>query len=910
LIPKIETYGTGFRNAFAGASVWPSAAKAGILAGPNGTAEAVPYPKPICETSSGRSLRLARSGIVVAVFLLLAALTAAVGQPAHTALELSRPVRAWEFLPIVGTRAGLFGNESGQMEAWVYPLKIFRDFRLTFHIEGRALPAESLVRTLIVHPESATLVYAGDNFSVRETFFVPVHEPGAVILFDIETEQPLEIEANFIGDFQLEWPAGLGGTFLEWNDSQHAFVFGEEQKKFFALVGSPSASVHSVAYQTNFSASERNSLRLGVTAKGRDSKVVVIAASMQGRAEAESNYQRMAASYRDLLRESAKYYSDYLDRTVNLMLPDTQLQQAYDWSRISVIQGLVTNPSLGTGLIAGYRTSGTSQRPGFAWFFGRDSLWTSFALNSAGDFATTRTALEFVSMFQRDDGKIPHEISQGASFVPWFKDFPYGYASADATPLYIIASNDYVVRSGDVEIVRQKWDSLWKAYQFMRSTYDAQNFPQNFGFGHGWVEGGPLLPVKTEFYQSGLGLEALRSLANLALLAGKTDVSKELRSAFDRQKPAFNQTFWSPEKKAFAFALDQQNRRVDEVSVLTTVPMWFGLTDQDKSESTIQQLAEADQQTDWGMRIISNRCALYNGSGYHFGSVWPLFTGWASVGEYRYHQAFPAYANLRANALLALDGSLGHVAEVLSGDYYQPLSTNSPHQIWSAAMVVSPILRGMLGIVTDAQEHTLTFAPHVPAEWRSFSVDNLRVGTAVVSVSYRKTLGTVTFEVKRTGAGDCTLELSPALSLRSSVTSVDLNGHALPFHVTATASDQHVKARFPVAEATNTIRIHLKNDFGLGFSTVLPPLGSSSQGLRVLSESWNSTHTQLSLVFSGLAGKRYDLSVWNSSQIASVRGGKLKDGSQDQADLTVEFPSANPGSYVRQELVISFAGAR
>lgn len=104
--------------------------------------------------------------------LFVAALCAVAEQPVRGALELSRPVRSWEFLPIVGTRAGLFGNESGQMEAWVYPLKIFRDFRLTFHVDGRALPAESLVRTLIVHPESATLVYTGDNFSVRETFFV------------------------------------------------------------------------------------------------------------------------------------------------------------------------------------------------------------------------------------------------------------------------------------------------------------------------------------------------------------------------------------------------------------------------------------------------------------------------------------------------------------------------------------------------------------------------------------------------------------------------------------------------------------------------------------------------------------------------------------------------------------------
>src|ERR1700741_3139271 len=89
-------------------------------------------------------------------------------QQSSSALELSRPVRTWEFLPVVGMRAGLLGNESGQMEAWVYPLKIFRNFHLTIHVDGRALPAETLARTLIVHPESATLVYAGDNFSVRE----------------------------------------------------------------------------------------------------------------------------------------------------------------------------------------------------------------------------------------------------------------------------------------------------------------------------------------------------------------------------------------------------------------------------------------------------------------------------------------------------------------------------------------------------------------------------------------------------------------------------------------------------------------------------------------------------------------------------------------------------------------------
>src|SRR5207244_3118121 len=85
----------------------------------------------------------------------------------------------------------------------------------------------------------------------------------------------------------------------------------------------------------------------------------------------------------------------------------------------------------------------------------------------------------------------------------------------------------------------------------------------------------------------------------------------------------------------------------------------------------------------------SSKATRYDAGGYHYGSVWPLFTGWASVGEYRYHRALPAYSNLRANALLALDGSLGHVTEVLSGGYYQPLSTSSPPQMSSAAIVIS-----------------------------------------------------------------------------------------------------------------------------------------------------------------------------------------------------------------------------
>lgn len=793
------------------------------------------------------------------------------------------------------------------MEAWVYPLKIFRALHLRFEIEGRSLPAESVARTVTARPESVTIQYVGDTFKVRETLFVPVQEAGAVILFDITSPQPFNIRVSFEPDFQLEWPAALGATFVNWDPKFHAFAYGEEQKKYAALIGSPTATDEKLSYQTNYSSSSENSFDLGATSSRKESRVIFVAASVHNRAEAESAYQFLSTNYARLLTEAADYYESYLHRTVSLELPDADLQKAYDWSRISLVQGLVNNPFLGTGLIAGYRTSGLSQRPGFAWFFGRDAFWSSFALNSEGDFANSRVALQFVSQFQRDDGKIPHEIAQTASLVDWFKGYPYAYASADATPLYIIATNDYVRASGDVEFVKQKWDSLWKAYQFLRSTYDAQGLPQNFGIGHGWVEGGPLLPVHSELYQAGLGAEALRALSNLARLVGKDDVSGTLSQEFSQHEQLINQVFWLQDKNRFAFALDTESKPIDEPTVLTTVPMWFGLLRDEKALPTIRILSGPDHQADWGMRIISSEASRYSGGGYHFGSVWPLFTGWASVAEYRYHKQWPAYSNLRANALLALDGSLGHVTEVLSGDYYQPLSTSSPHQIWSAAMVISPVLRGMLGLSVDAASSTVTLSPHVPAHWNSFAIRNVHAGPCTMDIRYRRTESEITLETDRSSSADCTLEFSPAISPLAEVTETELNGHLLNNRVIKSADDQHIVVRCGIPHGQSRLSLMVRNDFGLGWNSTLPSLGGTSRGLRLLNETWSPSHDRLDLEIAGTSGSIYEIGAWSTGLLNRVEGGDLQKTGPNTATLRIHMNGDPADTYARQKITLHFS---
>jgi hypothetical protein len=180
---------------------------------------------------------------------------------------------------------------------------------------------------------------------------------------------------------------------------------------------------------------------------------------------------------------------------------------------------------------------------------------------------------------------------------------------------------------------------------------------------------------------------------------------------------------------------------------------------------------------------------------------------------------------------------------------------------------------------------------------------NIRVGDAGLDIHFKKSADTVTLEAMRSGTGDCWVEFSPALSLRAEIVSVELNGRPLAFKVQPNQNDQHLLVRFPVSGSSNTLTIRLKNDFGLTVTNELPPLGSASRGLRVISESWNTARNQLTVQVSGRGGSLYELGVWNAGQVLSVEGGTLtKNGKLD-----IQMPPGTPDSYTSQSVIIHFA---
>ncbi len=133
-------------------------------------------------------------------------------------------------------------------------------------------------------------------------------------------------------------------------------------------------------------------------------------AALQGKLE------RLNATLPEVYAKHAARYEEMRGNLTAIRTPDVGLNEAFAWAETSIEQlRAKAKPSGEIGLVAGYYSSGDSARPGFGWYFGRDSLYTLYAVNGFGDFKLTREELEFLMKRQRDDGKIMHEYPQTAA---------------------------------------------------------------------------------------------------------------------------------------------------------------------------------------------------------------------------------------------------------------------------------------------------------------------------------------------------------------------------------------------------------------------------------------------------------------------------------------------------------------
>jgi glycogen debranching enzyme len=659
---------------------------------------------------------------------------------------------------VAGTRGVILGDQDGSFETWILPIKLLSHFTIVANVAGYPVPIDlnSHAAEIQVFPDHTTLTYSHIAFTVRQIMLAPNQTEegtGAVVLFQIDSTRAMDLTFSFTPEMRSMWPQlNEGVPSGEWvkQGTSGFYVLHMDYPDLAGAVAMPDTQPGILSPYQEKPHFYPLQLTLHYDPKiGGDPKIdgnryypllMAVGRTVQtaNTAALQAKLERLSAGLPQLYAAHAAEYARMSDRFTSIQTPDAALDSDFSWAEMSIEQ-LRTRvlPGDDIGLVAGYYSSGDSARPGFGWFFGRDALYTLYAVNGFGDFALSRDELEFLMKRQRDDGKIMHEYSQTAAFSDW-KSLPYMYAAADSTPLFLTAMLDYVRMSGDMDFLRSHRAEVEKAWQFETSHDSDGDGIYDNSQGSGWVESWPTGDPHQEIYLALLDQQASAAMAKLSNLLNDAATAGTAESRATQLRTQIEAEYYDPSRQAYAFSRNANGTLDYSSTVFPTIAWWNGGEGLAHPEPSFRRWASHDFSTDWGLRDLAESEPFYDPISYHQGSVWPLFTGWASLAEYRSGHALSGYAHLMQNAEQTTTQDLGAVTELLSGAFFEPFGRSTSHQLWSSAMVITPALRGMFGIEVDGLSRTIALDPHLPADWKQAEVDKLHVGPSLCSLKYER----------------------------------------------------------------------------------------------------------------------------------------------------------------------------
>jgi glycogen debranching enzyme len=801
-------------------------------------------------------------------------------------LKIAREAIPSRPFTVVGPRGALLGRQDGSFEAWIFPWKIFSNFRISAEMKDYPVPIDvnDQAAGIEVRPDHTTITFAHANFTIREILFAPRNPPdgaGALAFFEVEAVRPMTLTFQFTPEMKRMWPAssddyaaaewvrGASGGFyalhLSFPDHAAAVEMPGAEPGILAPY-QERAKTYPAQFVLHFDPAHDGNKLFPLLLRVGDS-----VADSENPALAE-RLSELRHSVQSLYQETATYYTRFLSQHLTVETPDKNFDDAFAWAEVSIDQLKVeTTPShRETALVAGIDGSGDSARPGFGWYFGRDSLWTLYAVNAYGDLQLSRDQLEFLMHRQSPAGQIIHEWSQTAGLVDW-KSLPYEFASADATPLLLMAANDYFRISGDLAFLKAHWTSLAKAWDFERShDSDGDGIYENIA-GSGWVESWPPGMPHQEIYLAALDQQASTAFAEIAKATGNPQLAEDAEKRASHIAAQIEKEYFLPDVNFYAFSRNADGTLDTSATIYPAVAAWDGTFNLSRAGEMLSRWASQEFSTDWGTRDLSPSVSFYDPISYHQGSVWPLFTGWVSLSEYRNGRSLSGYAHLMQNADLTWAQDLGAVTELLSGEFFRWFGRSTSHQLWSSAMVLTPAVRGMFGLEWSAADRTLTVTPSLPAQWNEAKILNVPVAQSRVGIEMRRSGSTLL--VRLTGEG------SIAVQLRSRA---------------AGAKAQNGELRIPLPAVE------------VGIAHGLPEAGAVTSQMKVLDQQPSAGSLRLRLSAPANSHQTLFLRVNDPKIHLRTAGAEL---SLESSQLEIQFPAgtgSGESGYVEKMVTLSW----
>jgi glycogen debranching enzyme len=821
------------------------------------------------------------------------------------------------FIAVHGRKALVMGYAASGLEAWAYPLQLINGYELGFRSAGDTteINGATLLRRVTYEPEAITRTYIGPDFIVRERLFVPLNDAAVLFTYSVECRHSIDIVIHFTPVLDLMWPASVGGQNTHWDPAASAYILADATHTYSAMIGSPDVVSHDQVLNSAQPGTLSKRLAFAVRADGATRSATVVVARNNPGSNPEALIKSLLSAETRLETEARSHYEQLLASTLRIETPDHAVNQQFAWAQIALDQAWVCNEVLGCGLVAGYGPSRNARRPQYAWFFAGDALIAVDALVSSGDYERAQHALAFIAKYQdARTGMIWHEISQSADPADWATRYPYMFVHVDITFQYLTAVERYVSASGDTQFLQQNWRGLEAAFRYCASLLNAD-------------DGLPRIPSSKEGgneqdrLTDDLGLStswvrASAAFASLARLSGHAALAEEATRLSEKARSSVARRYWDDQRDTWIDGYDQSRRPVFRRSEAGVDLVASRILDQRRSQIILDQLASSDFETDWGTRGVAASSSRFDPASYASGSVSPVGTaGVASAfwSEHRPLTAFSIWSGLLPWGTL---DSMGHLHEVVVGDFYHQQTESVPEQTWSSAAFLSSAVHGLLGLEREAQANRLAFSPHLPSGWDRIRVGNIRVPGGHLAMTLIRVPNGLELQTDNSG-GPVELVFSPEVPLGAHLRGAELDGKRVDVQTQENAQDEHAKLRFTVPTEKSHCVIHYEGGVSLSVSSPVPLLGEPSKGIKIVSAVYKPGSLLVNADVSQ-DGPGAPIELRTKEKPLRARGAALRLVSDDTYELIVEPLTAgasnpnsarNPtfGDYRHIEIIVDFS---
>jgi glycogen debranching enzyme len=797
-------------------------------------------------------------------------------------------VATHRFVASHGRQAVLMGYPQTGLEFLAYPLQIVSGYEVGFRPDGAATETDgrALLSRIVETPDSVTRIYAGPDYVVRETLFVPLDRAAALLTYQVDAARPLDIVVHFAPVLELMWPAALGGQSTRWDADASAYVMTEPAHNFTALIGSAQINAHDSTVNSTLHADGKLAFSLraqhnsAANNSGSATATVVIAQLATDPHDAAAAMRTLIAEQNKLQADAVAHYHSLQRDALRLNTPDAALNDALAWAQVALDQSWVCNAQLGCGIVAGYGPSRPGRRPQYAWYFAGDGMVATQALISAGSFARARDELEFIARYQdKTTGMVWHELAQSANYVDWLK-YPHMFVHVDISFGYLDTIARYVQTSGDIDFVTRHWDSIAGAYRYCQSLINAQDhlphIPADKSGGdeqHSPVDD---LGLSTSW------VEATQNFAALANIAGHADLSAQARQANSLARTSVAKKYWDTKRN---FWIGSHSANGEPIFARGSGPgsaILGKLFSPAQNETLLDQIASATFQTDWGTRGIGSDSSIYAPWSYATGSIFAVHSTQSAQTFWQAHRPQVAWSIFRGIVPWSTLDAPGHIHEVLAGNYFRPQTESVPEQTWSSAGLLDAAIRGLFGIDVRGAQNEIVLQPHMPADWPEMSAENIRAPHSQLAFTLRHDMTDVDLELLNAGE-PVSVAFAPEIPLGAIVSDAQCDGGKVIAEVLNDGQDTH--AQIKLAEVKKTTHCHLR--LAGGVSLILPAptaqIGDASSGIKLTRLHLQAQHLTLDADVHAHGANRFRLQTpW---KIQSISGASYATLSNDLYEI-------------------------